>query len=96
MSAGDWKDLFFACQNGDLELVKFHITNDVNPNFQHAEFMTSPLLEAIRYNQLEIVEYLLANGADPHQKEWMGTDDAFSVAKSLKNKQMIEILKNFR
>ncbi|MEM1321097.1 MAG: ankyrin repeat domain-containing protein [Bacteroidota bacterium] len=93
MSAGDWKDLFAACKNGDLELVKYHIKMGVNPNYQHPEFMTSPLLESIRANQIDIIKYLLANGADPYQKEGFGSDDAFTIAKSTKNKEVLALLK---
>ncbi|MEM9921104.1 MAG: ankyrin repeat domain-containing protein [Bacteroidota bacterium] len=93
MSGGDWKQLFFACQKGDLELVKFYIRSGIDPNYQHPEFMTSPFLESIRCNQLDVAAFLLQNGADPHRKEGFGADDAFSIAKSMKNKAAIDLLK---
>ena len=34
-------------------------------NFQHPEFMTTPLIEASRFGHVEIVRMLLRHGADP-------------------------------
>jgi NAD(P)-dependent dehydrogenase (short-subunit alcohol dehydrogenase family) len=45
---GDWKDLLRAAGEGDLGRVKYHIANGVDPNFQHPEFFTCPIFEAIR------------------------------------------------
>ncbi|MEM6299840.1 MAG: hypothetical protein AAF740_14215 [Bacteroidota bacterium] len=40
MAAGDWKDLLAATQNNDLELVKYHLKQGVDINYQHPEFLT--------------------------------------------------------
>jgi NAD(P)-dependent dehydrogenase (short-subunit alcohol dehydrogenase family) len=45
---GDWKDLLRAAGEGDLARVKYHIANGVDPNFQHPEYFTCPIFEAIR------------------------------------------------
>ena len=45
---GDWKDLFKGVQQNDLDLVNYYIKNGVDVNYQHPEYMTSPLIESIR------------------------------------------------
>jgi len=43
MSGGDWKAMFKAVQENDLELVRFYLRSGVDPNYQHPEFMALPL-----------------------------------------------------
>lgn len=93
MSAGDWKDLLRASQEGDLGLVEYYIKMGIDPNYQHPEFLTAPLFESIRFGHLDITEFLLKNGADPNLKEGFGTDTPLSVAKSVQNKAAIQLLK---
>lgn len=92
MAAGDWKDMLYAAQCGDLALVRFHIEHDENPNYQHPEFLTTPLIESVEHGHEDIVRYLLENGADPHIKAGFSTDTAFTVAKSQKNKAILRLL----
>ncbi|OGB21558.1 MAG: hypothetical protein A3I66_00295 [Burkholderiales bacterium RIFCSPLOWO2_02_FULL_57_36] len=66
MSAGDWKDLYAAALAGDLALVRYHISADVNPNYQHPEIMCTPLVASLIHGHGEIAHYLLEHGADPH------------------------------
>lgn len=96
MSGGNWKDMFYACQRGDVELVKYYIKEGININYQHPEFLTSPLLECIRLNQLDVAKFLLENGADPYQKEGFGTENSFDLAKMKRSKEAIELLKNYK
>ncbi len=44
MAGGDWKEMLYASESGDLELVKYHIRMGINPNYLHPEFLTVPLL----------------------------------------------------
>ena len=92
MAAGDWKELFAAAQTGDLALVKYHIRTGVNPNYQHPEFMCTPLIESIQYEQFEVAQYLLANGADPSIKEDFGPHTPLSMAKSTNNQKLISLV----
>jgi uncharacterized protein len=48
MGHGDWKDMFRGVQNNDFELVKYYIRMGIDLNYQHPEFLTSPLIETIR------------------------------------------------
>ena len=77
MSGGNWKEMLYACESGDLELVKYHIRMGIDPNYQHPEFLTAPLLESIRFGHLSVAKYLLENGADPNIKEAFGKETPF-------------------
>jgi len=92
MAAGDWKELFAAAKTGDLELVKYHIKMGVNPNYQHPEFMCTPLIESIQHQQFEVAKYLLENGADPSIKEDFGPHTPLSMAKFSKSQKMITLV----
>ncbi len=92
MSGGNWKEMFLAIQNGDIELVRYHLKMGIDPNYQHPEFLASPLVESIRFNHLAITSLLLENGAKPTIKEVFGGDTPLSVAKAKKNKKAIELL----
>ena len=95
MAGGDWKEMLTATQNGDLDLVKYHLQMGVDPNYQHPELMTTPLIESIEFGHLEIAEFLLKNGADPRIKAGFSSDTALSVARRNKNKAAIKLLKAY-
>ena len=95
MAAGDWKDMLSAIHEGNIDLVKYHINNGVNPNYQHPEFLTTPLIESIASEKYEIAKFLLENGADPGLKAGFSTDSPISVAKKTKNKEIIQLLKSY-
>ena len=65
MSGGDWKDLYQAAVDGDLPLVQHHIKEGIDPNFQHAEVLRTPLVASLVEGHVEVARYLLAHGADP-------------------------------
>ena len=65
MAAGDWKDMLAAATRGDIELVRYYLREGIDPNYQHPEFLTTPLIEAARVGQAEVCRLLLAHGADP-------------------------------
>ena len=94
MSAGDWKEMFAACQNGNIELVRYHIETGVDPNYTHPEFLTTALMESVRCKRLEIIKYLLENGADPSIKDAWTSETAISIAEAMKEKEIIEMLKS--
>ena len=93
---GDWKDFFKAIQLNDIELVKYHIRMGIDPNYQHPEFMTAPLMECIRFGHLEIAKYLLENGADANAIEHNNTTTAMSIAQMLGNQNAIKLLKQYQ
>jgi ankyrin repeat protein len=92
MSAGKWKDMFLAVQQNDIELLKYHIKNKVDLNYQHPEFMTTALVESIRHNHAEITHCLLQNGANPKLKEVFGGHTPMSMAETVENDEIIKLL----
>ena len=89
---GDWKEMFNAATEGDIELVKYHLKMGVDLNYQHPEYLTSVLIECIRLEKMEMVEFLLENGADPSAREGFGTTTTLSIAKFEKNHKAVHLL----
>lgn len=96
MAAGDWKDLLKAVQEGDLSLVRHHVQNGVDINYQHPEFLTTPLIASIEAAEHTITEYLLQNGADPNLAAGFSSDTPFTVAKQCQNKKALKLLKPYQ
>lgn len=94
MSGGDWKAMFKAVQENDVELVRFYLKSGIDPNYQHPEFMALPLAESIRYNNIEITELLLANGANPLIVEIETGFTSFEIAKRSKDEKVLDLFKN--
>ena len=92
MSGGNWKEMFTAVQTGDLALVEYYLKLGIDPNYQHPEYLAAPLVESIRFNQLEIAKLIIENGGDPNIKEVWGGETPLSVAKLMKNKKAIKLL----
>ena len=65
MSAGDWKDMFLAAVDGDVDLVRYHLDQGVDVDFVHAEFQSTVLVASILAGQEEVAHLLLDHGADP-------------------------------
>ena len=95
MSGGDWKAMFKAIQDNDLELVKFYLNTGIDPNYQHPEFMALPLAECLRYNNLEIAKLLLSKGAKPLIIEMETGITVLENAKRMKKEEFISVIDNF-
>jgi uncharacterized protein len=65
MSAGDWKEMFIAAEEGNLPLLRYHLSEKVDPNYQHPEYMCTPLVACILAGQYDAAALLLQMGADP-------------------------------
>ena len=65
MSGGDWKELFQAACEGDIELVRYHVRNGVDVNYAHPEFLSTPLVACILERQEAVALLLLDHGANP-------------------------------
>jgi len=91
MSGGDWKAMFGAIQDNDLELVKFYLKAGIDPNYQHPEFMALPIAESIRYKRIAITKLLLTHGADPSIKEMESGKTALELATDLNDQQAINL-----
>lgn len=95
MSGGDWKEMFKAIQEGDINLVQYYLSMGIDPNYQHPEFMASPLVESIRFGNLEIAKLLLENGANPQIKEVWGKATPLSVAGEQNNQEASELISSY-
>lgn len=65
MSGGDWKELFNAACEGDIELVRYHARNGVDLDYAHPEFLSTPLVACILAQQSPAAHLLLDEGANP-------------------------------
>ncbi|HSK54031.1 MAG TPA: ankyrin repeat domain-containing protein [Jiangellales bacterium] len=65
MSAGDWKDMFRAACDGDVELVRYHVENGVDVDYAHPEFQSTALVACILAGHDQVAHLLLDHGADP-------------------------------
>ncbi|KYG66941.1 hypothetical protein AZI86_07915 [Bdellovibrio bacteriovorus] len=92
MSAGDWKEMYLAASSGDFELVKYHIINGVNPNYQHPEILSTSLVASIIAGHDDIALFLLENGADPALESEFDGLTPLQAAKAYKRTALIEVL----
>ncbi len=95
MQGGDWKFMFHAVEQNDVDSVEYYLSQGVDPDYQHPEYLESALVESIRLNHLDIAKMLLEHGADPLIKEVWGGATPLSVAKSQKNKAAKELIQSY-
>lgn len=62
---GDWKEMFQASCDGDIELLRFHVGNGVDVNYVHPEYLSTPLVACILAGRADSALFLLDSGADP-------------------------------
>ncbi|KYG67854.1 hypothetical protein AZI87_00815 [Bdellovibrio bacteriovorus] len=93
MSAGDWKEMYSAASSGNMDLVRYHIENGVNPNYQHPEILATPLVAAISAGHTDIALFLLDNKADPNLKSFFDDMTAVEAARRYKNETVLGELK---
>jgi ankyrin repeat protein len=66
MDGGNWKEMFNAACEGDIELVRYHIGQGVDVNYAHPEFLSTPLVAAVLARKEDMALVLLDSGADPN------------------------------
>ena len=66
MDGGNWKEMFNAACEGDLELVKYHVKNGVDLDYAHPEFLATPLVACTLAGHEHVALYMLEAGANPH------------------------------
>lgn len=77
--------LIQAAKTGDFNLVKTITTNGVDVNSKICiakNYCESPLSEAIRYKNYDIVEYLIKHGADPNLDVGKSTPFHYAIGSS--------------
>lgn len=92
MSAGDWKDMYEAALDGDLALVRYHISAGVNPNHQHPEILRTPLVASLINGHDEIAHYLLEHGADPNLRSELDGLTPLETARRHRRTEFVELL----
>jgi ankyrin repeat protein len=90
---GNWKEMFAAAGNGDLELVSYHLQCGVDPNYQHPEVLTTALIEAAQNGHAEVVKLLLQHGADPEISSMLDGWTALEAAEISKHSAVILVLR---
>lgn len=93
MSAGNWKELFRACTEGDLALVKYHVSEGVDLNHQHPEILSTPLVTAILNGFTEIALYLIDHGADVRLESYFDQLTPLKAAKKMNDKVVLQKIK---
>lgn len=93
MSGGDWKAMFQAIEQNDIELVRYYLKIGIDPNYQHPEFLALPLSECIRLNHFEIIKVLIEFGVKADIKEMESGLSSLELAVKLKKKEMVELLR---
>jgi ankyrin repeat protein len=93
LSAGNWKELYQAATEGNLPLVKYHIREGANPNYQHPEILATPLVAAIVNGHTDVAIFLLKNGADAKLESYFDNLTPMKAAKKMKNKELITAIK---
>ena len=66
MSEGNWKEMYLAACEGDIELVQYHVRQGVNLNYAHPEFFSTPLVACILARREAVAEFLIDSGASIH------------------------------
>lgn len=92
MSAGDWKDLYQAAVSGDLPLVQYHLSEGVNPNYQHPEILRTLLVASLVEGHEEVVTTLLAHGADPNLLSELDNLTPLQAARRHGRQQALQVL----
>lgn len=92
MSGGDWKDFYKAIEQGDLDLVQFHVKNGIDINYQHPEILVTPLVTAIKNGNSDIAMLLLKNGADPWLESYYDSLNAVEACLQFKRKDILSFI----
>ncbi len=63
-AGGDWKALYEAAKTGDAAEVAYWLQAGADPNAQHVEVGSTPLIAAAENGHLDAVKALIQAGAD--------------------------------
>jgi ankyrin repeat protein len=92
MSGGDFKDMFGAAVRGDEELVRFHLSQGVDPDHVHPELQSTALVTCILAGQEAVARLLLDAGADPLLESALDEATPVEAARRMGNRQLVEHL----
>jgi ankyrin repeat protein len=90
--ASDVQPLMDAIMNGEIDKVK-ELATEQNVN-QRDDLSNTPLMVAVQYMDLEIVNVLLEKGADPTITDDLGVD-SIMMAEDSENLELTNLLKSY-
>ena len=93
MSGGNWKEMFNAACDGDLQLLAHHVRSGVDVNYAHPEFLATPLVACILAQQEASALYLLSQGANPHM---LSESDALTPAQAAQQAGLVKVQQRLR
>ncbi|MGE8397746.1 MAG: ankyrin repeat domain-containing protein [Comamonas sp.] len=94
-AGGDWKDMYYAAERGDIACVAYHLSQGVDVDYQHPEAMMSALVAATLQGQTAVVQLLLEHGADPNMPAQMGGLTALQAAQQIQHPALEQLLQTF-
>lgn len=94
-AGGDWKDMFYAAERGDVACVRFHLGEGVDVNYQHPEAMMSALVISILNGHTEVVRVLLEHGADANLPAELGQLTPLQAATQQQRADLQKLLQQF-
>lgn len=65
-AGGNWKEMFNAACEGDIDLLRYHVDSGVDIDYAHPEFLSTPLVACILARQQASAELLIERGANIH------------------------------
>lgn len=65
-AGGNWKEMFNAACEGDIDLLRYHVDCGVDVDYAHPEFLSTPLVACILARQQASAELLIESGANIH------------------------------
>ncbi|MFT5357256.1 MAG: ankyrin repeat protein, partial [Polyangiales bacterium] len=80
-AGGNWKALYQAAKTGNKDEVDFWLGCGTDPNVQHVEFGSTPLIAAAENGHLEAVQALVQGGADPSVRSHWESETALDAAR---------------
>ncbi len=92
MSSGDWKEMFDAAVDGNMAVLRYHLVAGVDANYQHPEYMCTPLVACILANQREAAALLLEYGANPHLRSEIEAMTPLQAACHVGNPDLVALI----
>lgn len=94
-AGGDWKDMYYAAERGDVACVHFHLSEGVDVNYQHPEAMMSALVISILNGHTDVVRVLLEHGADANLPAELGLLTPLQAAAQQQRADLQSLLQQF-
>ena len=93
VGTGDFKELLYACRDGDLEMVRYFVVRGADLNFLHAEFLFAPIHASVRGGHYEVTQFLLGQGANPNLSEGYSDETPWLIAQRGGDLAMLALLR---